>query len=251
MNMETNLIEQLNESADGYKKQLEVAKNLRKILPVAQWVTYGTILAAIVCIFSGASCSISRLVDGIEHAHNKGIFRALFCLVCFLLNYLIPFVNFYIIHAIEVSLSTLKPKYQASGSMTTFLKWGYIGLGILGIIFEIAEIGDEAALILALFYVAFIIVEVIWARRLSQKWTNLSSWHKKTADLLRNYVYLGLGCFVIAIIAGAISEPAGDFVTYVISGGVDLYLFYLFGTYYKEMANVCAYVKRNPNNTTE
>lgn len=250
MNMETNLIEQLNESADGYKKQLEVAKNLRKILPVAQWVTYGTILAAIVCIFSGASCSISRLVDGIEHAHNKGIFRALFCLVCFLLNYLIPFVNFYIIHAIEVSLSTLKPKYQASGSMTTFLKWGYIGLGILGIIFEIAEIGDEAALILALFYVAFIIVEVIWARRLSQKWTNLSSWHKKTADLLRNYVYLGLGCFVIAIIAGAISEPAGDFVTYVISGGVDLYLFYLFGTYYKEMANVCAYVKRNPNKTT-
>ena len=248
--METNLIEQLNESADGYKKQLEVAKNLRKILPVAQWVTYGTILAAIVCIFSGASCSISRLVDGIEHAHNKGIFRALFCLVCFLLNYLIPFVNFYIIHAIEVSLSTLKPKYQASGSMTTFLKWGYIGLGILGIIFEIAEIGDEAALILALFYVAFIIVEVIWARRLSQKWTNLSSWHKKTADLLRNYVYLGLGCFVIAIIAGAISEPAGDFVTYVISGGVDLYLFYLFGTYYKEMANVCAYVKRNPNKTT-
>jgi predicted membrane channel-forming protein YqfA (hemolysin III family) len=135
--------------------------------------------------------------------------------------------------------------------MTTFLKWGYIGLGILGIIFEISEIGDEAALILALFCVAFIIVEVIWARRLSQKWTNLSSWHKKTADLLRNYVYLGLGCFVIAIIAGAISEAAGDFVTYVISGGVDLYLFYLFGKYYKEMANVCAYVKRNPNNTTE
>ena len=37
--METNLIEQLNESAYGYKKQLEVAKTLGKILPVAQWVT--------------------------------------------------------------------------------------------------------------------------------------------------------------------------------------------------------------------
>ena len=232
MNMETNLIEQLNESADGYKKQLEVAKTLGKILPVAQWVTYGTILAAIVCIFSGDSCSISSLVDGIEHAHNKGIFGALFCLVCFLLNYLIPFVNFYIIHAIEVSLGTLKPKYQVSGSMTTFLKWGYLVLGVLNIIFEIAEIGAEAALILALFYVAFIIVQVIWARRLSQKWSNLSSWHKKTADLLRN------------------CEAAGDFVTYVIAGGIDLYLFYLFGTYYKEMANACAYVKRNPNKTT-
>lgn len=108
----------------------------------------------------------------------------------FLLNDLIPFVNFYIIHAIEVSLSTLKPEYQVSGSMTTFLKWGYIGLGILGIIFEIAEIEDDATLILALFYVAFIIIQVIWARQLSQKWTNLSSWHKKTADLLRNYVIL-------------------------------------------------------------
>ena len=174
----------------------------------------------------------------------------MFCLVCFLLNDLIPFVNFYIIHAIEVSLGTVKPEYQVSGSMTTFLKWGYLVLGVLIIIFEIAEIGDEAALILALFYVAFIIVQVIWARRLSQKWSNLSSWHKKTADLLRNYVYLGLGCMVIAIIAGAITEPAEDFVTYVISGGIDLYLFYLFGTYYKEMANVCAYVKRNPNKTT-
>ena len=28
------------------------------------------------------------------------------------------------------------------------------------------------------------------------------------------------------------------------------YLFYLFDTYYKEMANVCAYVKRNPNKIT-
>ena len=250
MNMETNLIEQLNDSAEGYKKQLNVAKILGKILPVAQWVTYGTILAAIVCIFSGDSCSISSLVDGIEHAHNKGILEALFCLVCFLLNDLIQFVNFYIIHAIQVSLGTLKPEYQVSGSMTTFLKWGYIGLGVLNIICEIAEIGDEAVLILALFYIAFIIVQVIWARRLSQKWTNLSSWHKKTADLLRNYVYLGLGCMVIAIIAGAISKGAGDFVTYVISGGIDLYLFYLFGTYYKEMANVCAYVKRNHNKTT-
>ncbi len=250
MNMETNLIEQLNESADGYKKQLEVAKNLGKILPVAQWVTYGTILAAIVCIFSGDSCSISSLVDGIEHAHNKGILGTLFCLVCFLLNYLIPFVNFYIIHAIEVSLSTLKPEYQVSGTMTTFLKWGYIVLGVLNIIFGIADMGEDVALILGLFYIAFIIVQVIWARRLSQKWSNLSSWHKKTADLLRNYVYLGLGCMVVMIIAGEISEGAGDFVSYVIAGGIDLYLFYLFGTYYKEMANVCAYVKRNPNKTT-
>ena len=249
--MEKNLIEQLNDSAEGYKKQLNVAKTLGKILPVAQWVTYGTILAAIVCIFSGDSCSVSSLVYGIEHAHNKGIFGALFCLVCFLLNYLIPFVNFYIIHAIEVSLGTVKPEYQVSGSMTTFLKWGYIVLGVLNIIFGIADMGEDVALILGLFYVAFIIVEVIWARQLSHKWANLSSWHMKTAKLLRNYVYLGLGCFVIAMIGGAISEAAGDFVTYVISGGVDLYLFYLFGKYYKEMANACAYVKRNPNNTTE
>jgi len=248
--MQTNLIEQLNESADGYKKQLEVAKNLGKILPVAQWVTYGTILAAIVCIFSGDSCSVSSLVYSMEHAHNKGVLGALFCLVCFLLNYLIPFVNFYIIHAIEVSLGTVKPEYQVSKNMTTFLKWGYIVLGVLNIIFGIAEIEDDATLILALFYVAFIIIQVIWARQLSQKWANLSSWHKKTAELLRNYVYLGLGCFVIAIIGGAISEAAGDFVTNVISGGIDLYLFYLFGTYYKEMANVCAYVKRNPNKIT-
>lgn len=246
MNMETNLIEQLNDSAEGYKKQLNVAKILGKILPVAKWVTYGTILAAIVCIFSGDSCSISSLVDGIEHAHNKGIFGAWFCLVCFLLNDLIPFVNFYIIHAIQVSLGTLKPEYQVSGSMTTFLKWGYLVLGVLNIIVDITEIGDDVVLILGLFYIAFIIVQVIWARRLSQKWSNLSSWHKKTADLLRNYVYLGLGGMVVMIIAGAISEPAEDFVTYAISGGIDLYLFYLFGTYYKEMANVCAYVKRNP-----
>ena len=44
--------------------------------------------------------------------------------------------------------------------------------------------------------------------------------------------------------------PVAQWVTYVIAGGIDLYLFYLFGTYYKEMANVCAYVKRNPNKTT-
>ena len=238
MNMETNLIEQLNDSVGGYKKQLKVSKALGKILPVAQWVTYGTILAAIVCIFSGDSCSISSLVDSIEHAHNKGILGALFCLMCFLLNYLIPFVNFYIIHAIDVSLKTVKPEYQVSEKMTAFVKWGYIVFGVLNILCEIEDIGEEIALLLFLFLIAFLVVEVIWVRRLSQKWSNLSLCHKKVAELLRNYVYLLIACVIVGIIGGMISEGVGDFFNYVIAGGIDLYLFYQFSTCYHEMSNV-------------
>ena len=248
--METNFIEQLNDPAIGYHKQSKVAHNLEKILNIAQYVTYGTIIASLICIFSGESCSISSLV-GMRWGPNKRAFGGLFCIVCFLLNYLIPLVYFYIIHAIDVSSNALKPEYQVSRSMTAFVKWGYIVLGVLNIICEIEEIGEDIALIFFLFLIAFIIVQVIWARRLVQKWSNISSCHKKVAELLRNYVYLNLGCGIVAIIASEISQGAGDFVGYVISGGIDLYLFYLFGTYYREMVHVYANANNHNKTTTE
>ena len=118
--MEKNLIEQLNDSAIGYYKQLDASRKLNKILPIARWVTYGAIMASLICIFSGESCSISSLL-GMRYAPNRGALGALVCLVCILLSYLIPLVLFYIIYAIEVSLRTVKPVYQVSGSMTSFL----------------------------------------------------------------------------------------------------------------------------------
>lgn len=241
--METNLIEQFNDSAIGQYKQLEASKNLDKILPIAKWVTYGTILAALICIFSGESCSISSLL-GMRYA-NKGTLGALFCIVCFMLSYLIPIVNLYIIHAIDVSLDVVKPEYQVSRNMTSFLKWGYLIIGIMNLAIDIADISDSIAYIGLPFFIAFIVIQVIWVRQLSKKWAMLSSKHKNVADLLRNYVYLSIACCIVGIIGGIISEGVGDFVNYVISGGVDLYLFYLFGSYYSEMAILCANIENN------
>lgn len=215
-----------------------VALDIDRLMTVARYVTYGTILAALICIFSGESCSLSSLADCLGHARNKGAVGALLCLICFLLDYLIPLVLLYIIYAIEVSLRTVKQEYQVSAKMTSFIKWGYLIIGIINVVIDIADTSDSIALICLPFFIAFLVVEVIWVRQLSQKWATLSSKHQKTAELLRNYVYLSIACIIVGIIGGIISEGVGDFINYVIAGGIDLYLFYQFGTCYHEMCNV-------------
>ena len=223
----------------------KTALTLDKLLKVAKYVTYGVMVSAIICIFLGYECNIGNLVDIMEaeaqYAHGRsaiGVVLFPIFILCFILDYLLPLVYFYIIYAIEVSFSTVKPEYQLSGKMTSFLKWGFLIIGILNVAIDIAPSSDGIAVIGLLFVITFLVIEVIWVQQLSQTWATLSPKHKNTADLLRNYVYLSIACTILGIIGGIISEGVGDFINYVIAGSIDLYLFYQLGTYYKEMSKV-------------
>ena len=223
----------------------KTALTLDKLLKVAKYVTYGVMVSAIICIFLGYECNIGNLVDIMEaeaqYAHGRsaiGVVLFPIFILCFILDYLLPLVYFYIIYAIEVSFSTVKPEYQLSEKMTSFLKWGFLRIGILNVAIDIAPSSDGIAVIGLLFVITFLVIEVIWVQQLSQTWATLSPKHKNTADLLRNYVYLSIACTIVGIIGGIISEGVGDFINYVIAGSIDLYLFYQLGTYYKEMSKV-------------
>ncbi len=231
---------QLNDSAYKLRTRIEISNRLGTILPIARYISYGAMIAAFLCIVSGVSCDISSLIDVMTNTrlHGKAVVGATImypmAILGLGLSYLIPFVIAYIFHAIDVSLDTLKPDYQVSANMTQILIWGQFFIGIWGIILELDE--DEVmALIFFPFVIAFYVVAAVWVSRLSQRWSVLDSAHKKTAGLLRLYIYLSIALAVACIIGYAIDGVIGDVIGNLISPCVDLYLFYKFGDCYREI----------------
>ncbi len=228
---------QLNDSAYKLRTRIEVSNRLDTILPIARYISYAAMIAAFLCIVSGESCSISNLIDVMTNTrlHGKAAGGAMImyplAILGLGLSYLIPFVIAYIYHAIDVSLDTLKPEYQVSANMTQILVWGWALCGILGVILEIDDSGVMALIFLP-FIIALIVVTFIWVHRLSKKWSALSPAHKKIADLLRIFTYLAL---LLDFVGGMIGYTTGDIISNIIVPCVDLYLFYKFGDYYREI----------------
>lgn len=235
---------QLYNPASNMHRLFGIGNRLNTILSIAKYITYGAMFTALMCVVSGTSCNINNLVEFMTntHVHGKAALGATIIypigILCFALNYLIPFVYAYIFHAMDVSLDCVKKDFQLSSSMSSFLIWGNVLMGLWGIILELDDSGLLTWLAI-LFFIPLLVVEIIWVKKLYQKWSSLSSEHEKIAKLLKNYIYLFTAFFVVSVIGYMLDDTIGDVCGNIIAPCVDLYLFYKFGECFEGMRAAC------------
>ncbi len=241
------LTEKLNLNPADLQKQDRLKNHLAGFFKYGRFVEYGVVIGVIICIISGLEYSLESLSS---HSHHLRLIR-----LTAILEYILFLVDFFAVYAIECTNKTLKPEYQVSTSLTSAVKWMTIVCGILNCIVEAMSYdggNDGMGVLILLVSIALIVIMVIWAREMCQKWSQVGPEHEQVAKLVRNYVYLQIGVAALYLIIGgmvpdytmnAAMEAKYNRVIdicYLFESGVVIYFYALFPEYYQRIIDVCS-----------